>query len=172
MEKFRFAALTRVMRLFLQLVLFCHWFGCGWFYVGSEGGVACDDNTLWWTQEELDAWSRTRLLQHSNATAYCSWLVKNGLGGATNAQIHLRAMYWALTTVTSVGYGDVVPITDLEIGFCSYIVLAGAGIYAHIFSNFVSYVQQLDASPVKVSEEHCRLTVLLCTTMARILILA
>ena len=57
-----------------------------------------------------------------------------------------------MTTITSVGYGDIVPVTDIETLFAIFIMILGAGIYAMIFSNFVRCVSRIDAANSKYSE--------------------
>lgn len=58
-------------------------------------------------------------------------------------------MYWAMTTITSTGYGDLVPLTGIGrfIGFCTMVLSIGVvAIPAGIFSaGFVSQFRQDDA---------------------------
>ena len=56
-----------------------------------------------------------------------------------------RAMWWAVATLTTVGYGDIYPVTPLGKVFASFIALIGiaavalpAGIFAAAFHNAVS----------------------------------
>lgn len=59
-------------------------------------------------------------------------------------------MYWAMTTITSTGYGDLVPVTAAGrfVGFCTMLLSIGVvGIPAGIFSaGFVSEFRAQDAS--------------------------
>lgn len=36
-----------------------------------------------------------------------------------------EALYWAITTITTVGYGDVLPTTDVSKGFCAIVMVCG-----------------------------------------------
>jgi voltage-gated potassium channel len=41
-----------------------------------------------------------------------------------------RSIYWAIVTLTTVGYGDVFPQTPLEQGFAAFIMILGYSIIA------------------------------------------
>ena len=40
-------------------------------------------------------------------------------------QQYLSALYWAITTLTSVGYGDITPQNDWELLFCVVCMILG-----------------------------------------------
>ena len=42
---------------------------------------------------------------------------------------YLTAFYWAVTTLTTIGYGDIVPITKSEKIYCIFVMLLGGGFY-------------------------------------------
>lgn len=62
-------------------------------------------------------------------------LVTVGLGGVAFAEIEPGVdvgdgLYWAVTTVTTTGYGDVVPTTEAGKGLAMYVMLLGAAFLA------------------------------------------
>ncbi len=55
------------------------------------------------------------------------YIVEAGQGGFTSIP---RSVYWAIVTLTTVGYGDISPVTPLGQFFASIIMLMGYGIIA------------------------------------------
>jgi hypothetical protein len=61
----------------------------------------------------------------------CVWLWIHGFeSNISNVDNYIRAFYWVVTTLTSVGYGDIVPVGNLEMLFTVFLQLIGVGILA------------------------------------------
>lgn len=61
-------------------------------------------------------------------------------------KIHIRAMYWALSTMSSLGYGSApVAVTDAEYGLAMAVQVLGACSLALVFSNIAKIMAQLEA---------------------------
>ena len=56
---------------------------------------------------------------------------------------YLCALYWAIITVTTMGYGDIVPVTDMERAFLVLVALAGAVIFSHLVGTISSLISQV-----------------------------
>ena len=50
----------------------------------------------------------------------------------------MRAVYWAITTLATVGYGDIVPITSVEKFFCIVWMCFGAAFYSYMVSTLAT----------------------------------
>lgn len=79
------------------------------------------------------------------------YLVEGGEGGFTSIP---QGMYWAIVTMTTVGYGDVAPVTTLGKFFASFIMIAGYGIIA-IPTGIVTVELGLAANADKHSTRVC-----------------
>lgn len=78
-----------------------------------------------------------------------SWLNQRDWGSLSFDSLYIRSVYWAITTMTTVGYGDITPGTDAEYVFSALVMLAGASFYAYIIGNVASLLNQLNASEAK-----------------------
>jgi len=49
----------------------------------------------------------------------------------------ITVVYFAMTTLSTVGYGDYHPISDIERIVCSFILLFGVAVFSFIMGNFI-----------------------------------
>ena len=76
----------------------------------------------------------------------CGWL---GLGGIERQPdtltYYVHSVYWCITTLTTVGYGDIVPATNLQMCYAMFVMLSGVGIYGFVIGNIANLLANLDA---------------------------
>ena len=81
-------------------------------------------------------------------TRYIEYLYPEGHDypeeGVPKAQYYLWALYWSLTTLTTVGYGDITPANDAERTFANFALLIGALIFGLMISQVSTLVASLD----------------------------
>lgn len=83
----------------------------------------------------------------------CSWIQSRfstfgGTGyddevGASESEQYLSAMYFAIVTLTTVGYGDILPDTGGEKQFVMVCIVFGAFLYAYIIGDFSNLLSNL-----------------------------
>ncbi len=66
----------------------------------------------------------------------CLWpMIEPKAVSASVADQYLNAMYWSITTLTTVGYGDVTPSTNLAKVFTMFVMVLGVGMYGFVIGN-------------------------------------
>lgn len=70
-----------------------------------------------------------------------------------NAKIYSDAAYWILTTMSTVGFGDILPYNTGERVFCCLVIVTGTFVWAYIVGSFSSTLQNMDRDKNKYDEE-------------------
>ena len=108
-----------IMNLFLLLlyiVMMAHWIACTWHFVG----ISIDD-------DETD-----------------SWLVRYNLYRLSTAERYVASLYWAITTMLTVGYGDITPDTMLERIVNILCMLIGCAMFAYSMNSVGIILQSIN----------------------------
>ena len=62
---------------------------------------------------------------------------------------YIEALFFTVATMTGLGYGNVVPTTDLEYFVDLFIMITGASIYANFFANFIMALNERNAKRIE-----------------------
>lgn len=113
-----FNEMARMFRLLISLLLVCHWIACLWWYIGKSESIKGD----------------------------YSWVDKAHLLGdnVTTMDRYVHCIYWSLTTLTTVGYGDITPVTQQEMLFTCFVEVCGAVVYATVVGSMMLVIQNLN----------------------------
>ena len=159
LNKYQSQTLAKIFRLFAGFMLFAHWTGCMMWYVGVNFEPFVDGvrDGSWVRGQGLLTFSPDNRFCHRGGCG-CTYdgtcdeseladpcIVKSDEPDVPLTYRYARSLYWALTTITSVGYGDMCPSTNKEIEFMILVEIGGAAFYAIIFSNMAVYVASLSA---------------------------
>lgn len=53
----------------------------------------------------------------------------------SNSMLYISALYWAITTCATVGYGDIIPRNEYEIAFCLGVMIIGVAAFSFALSD-------------------------------------
>lgn len=132
----------RIMQLFVLLikVLFVgHLLACFWYAVaaGAEAGHFGD------TPEDKLNW----------VTEYHDTLFPDQDEKRSKNEMYVWSMYWAITTLTTVGYGDIVPANNVERVYTTFAQLIGAVIFATMMAQISTLMMALDRQAALIEEK-------------------
>lgn len=73
------------------------------------------------------------------------WLYMDEIDSSkTGWDEYIRALYWSVMTLATVGYGDVLPVTTNQRIYVILVMMLGAAVYATVIGNIASILGNLD----------------------------
>lgn len=75
----------------------------------------------------------------------CGWIAIDGFeSGPADLPPYQSALYWTITTLTTVGYGDIVPSGQGQTAYTMVTMALGAAMYGYIIGNVASLLANID----------------------------
>lgn len=107
--------MERLVYFTLSIFVICHLFAC-FLYFGANFNA---DNTN-------------------------NWVFNYGIQDLTLEEKYLASLYWTVTTLCTVGYGDIKPASDIERGIVVFVELAGVFFYSYTIGTITSLMSEMD----------------------------
>ena len=109
------AKLIRLVVFIVILLVFTHLIACTWFFLSKIQGFPPD-----------------------------CWVVRSNVLELSKGNQYLWSLYWAVQTLTTVGYGDVVPLNKTEEWFCIAWMISGAISFTFVISSIANLLTSLE----------------------------
>ncbi|XP_037134576.1 potassium voltage-gated channel subfamily H member 4 isoform X1 [Syngnathus acus] len=118
--------LTLLMSVF---ALLAHWMACVWYMIGQKELETSHTWEIGWLHEL----GKRLETPYANSTS----------GGPSVRSAYIAALYFTLSSLTSVGFGNVCANTDAEKIFSICTMLVGALMHALVFGNVTAIIQRM-----------------------------
>lgn len=82
-----------------------------------------------------------------------NWIEARGLADSDWIEIYLNGLHFVITTMTTVGYGDITPKNIYEVVTCICLVLFSSCIFAYIFNTISFILKDIDTKKSKVKHD-------------------
>ncbi|XP_037832223.1 potassium voltage-gated channel subfamily H member 1 [Kryptolebias marmoratus] len=127
--------------------LAAHWLACIWYSIGDYEVIDEDTNNV-----RLDSW--LYLLGETVGTPYRFNISGSSRweGGPSKDSVYITSLYFTMTSLTSIGFGNIAPNTDGEKIFAVAMMMIGSLLYATIFGNVTTIFQQMYANTNRYHE--------------------
>ncbi|KAF4322118.1 hypothetical protein BBO99_00001190 [Phytophthora kernoviae] len=99
---------VRLLKLLAPVMIISHYVGCFWYYISAN---KTKDNA-WWGRVHFDD-------PESIISKY------------------IASIYWAITTMTTVGFGDIYAVNDYEKAYCVLVVIGGTTLFAYVVGTVI-----------------------------------
>lgn len=101
----------------------------------------------------VPAWVRFKIMIVSALIAVhwiaCGWVLVYPPENVSHTDYYIKCLYWAITTLTTIGYGDITPTTNVGRLYTMVIMITGVGVYGVV----IGKVTQIFAAGDKHKEQ-------------------
>ncbi|XP_007890670.1 potassium voltage-gated channel subfamily H member 1a [Callorhinchus milii] len=127
--------------------LAAHWLACIWYSIGDYEVIDEESNRIRTESWLYQLGENIGMPYHFNASGTDKWE-----GGPSKDSVYISSLYFTMTSLTSIGFGNIAPTTDGEKIFAVAMMMIGSLLYATIFGNVTTIFQQMYANTNRYHE--------------------
>lgn len=114
----------RLLKLLISILICIHFIACFWYFAARLGDFPYD-----------------------------CWIVQGGFMDKEIGSKYLISFYWAFTTVSTVGYGDIHAYNETEMIMAVFCMMIGVGFYSMVVSSITSLMSSIDDAQLELSSK-------------------
>jgi CRP-like cAMP-binding protein len=118
------ASIMRLLTSFLTVLVCLHIMACFWYFAAKLNDIGPD-----------------------------TWVFRFGYLDASEGRLYLASLYWALTTLATVGYGDITPGTNIEKCLAMAWMLFGMIFFSFTIGSLTSMLSGIDTKETVLSNK-------------------
>jgi hypothetical protein len=123
---------TLVLKFMFLIALFSHWIACLWgliaFFEARSFGNELSDTVNW-----ISNWVNNSYVEGG----------LNPIGWENYMSRYWLCLFWAIQSITSIGYGNITPVTTGEYAYANFLMLACGVFWAYIIGALVEAVASM-----------------------------
>uniref|UniRef100_A0A4W6CUW8 Potassium voltage-gated channel subfamily H member 5 n=1 Tax=Lates calcarifer TaxID=8187 RepID=A0A4W6CUW8_LATCA len=127
--------------------LVAHWLACIWYSIGDYEVIDEVTNTI-----KMDSWLYQLAISIGSPYRYNASGTGQWEGGPGKDSLYITSLYFTMTSLTTIGFGNIAPTTDGEKIFSVAMMMVGSLLYATIFGNVTTIFQQMYANTNRYHE--------------------
>jgi len=128
----------RVLGMLVKVIFLTHLIACSWFGISKYSAKGVGDHKEGTWEGDENAWYTkaigSELFLHGNHRKQYIW-----------------SLYWAMTTISTVGYGDISPGTMEECVYCILAMCVGVSFFGYLLGS-ISEIAATDSAAVRMQE--------------------
>lgn len=102
----------RILWLIIVFIIMIHLVACTWAFIGKFYEIDDSEN----------------------------WIQQSGYMDSNNSDLYIISVYWAVTTLTTVGYGDITAYNSTEEWVSCLVMVLGILIYSYMIGSFTNII--------------------------------
>lgn len=115
-------AMEHLIWFIISFILLIHLFCCLWVFLGKY--------------EEYN---------------YRNWIYSGNYMDFDNFELYSVSLYWAVTTLTTVGYGDITAHSLTEMVVCCIVMIIGVFLYSYTIGSITNLLTNIDSRKAKLN---------------------
>ncbi len=113
----------KLAKIYIVAIYIAHWLACAWHWLAAL---------------ELEYFGNN------------VWLTNKGIIDTSESFQYATSLYWSAYTLSTVGYGDITPVSMAEYWFAAFAILFGTALFAYITSGVAGIIQEFTQEQEKL----------------------